>query len=174
MSDENDETTTETEVEETPEGQEPGEGDETEETPSENDESSLDLDSAKKALSKVRKENAATRTKLRDMEAKFADAKTPEEVEAALADLKAANAAEAHALVVENVALKHKLPDDLAAALKGATREELEAHAAVLAKYVPAEAGDDPDLKGGLDPSGDPDGAFDPVKAARQARANRW
>lgn len=141
----------------------------------EDEESKLDLDGAKKALTKVRKEAASARTKLRDLEAKLADAKTPEQVEELVSELKAANAAEAHALVVENVALKYKLPDDLAAALKGESREELEVHAKVLSKYVPSTGdGNDPDLGGGLDPTGDADGAFDPQKAAQAARANRW
>lgn len=138
------------------------------------DESTLDLTGAKKALSKVRKSEAAMRTRLRDIEAKLADAKTPEQVEELLASVRTENAQESKALLVENVALKFKLPDDLAEALKGETREELEAHAKVLAKYAPSvDDSDDPDLSGGLDPSGD-SGNFDPVKAAREARRTRY
>lgn len=186
MPDENDETNEQTTEDQESEGTEETTEEETSEEGTsddgedqgedgEDEESKLDLDGAKKALTKVRKEAASARTKLRDLEAKLADAKTPEQVEELVSELKAANAAEAHALVVENVALKYKLPDDLAAALKGESREELEEHAKVLSKYVPSDAGgNDPDLGGGLDPSGDADGAFDPVKAAQEARKNRW
>lgn len=134
----------------------------------------LDLDGAKAALAKVRKSEAAMRVRLREAEAKLADAKTPEEVEALRQELSETNAAEARALVVENVALKFGLPDDLAARLKGSTREELEADAKELAKYAPSpEGGNDPDLGGGLDPSTDPDGGYDPQKRARELRAAR-
>lgn len=181
-------TTNENENEPNPEDQESGEG--TEEAkpegdeapkadeaakPEENEDQVLDLDGAKKVIDKVRKEAAGSRVKLREVEAKLADAKTPEQVEALLTELKAANAAEAHALVVENVALKFKLPEDLAAALKGDSREELEKHAAVLAKYAPnTGAGGDPDLRGGLDPTGDSDAAFDPVALVTSVRKNRY
>lgn len=176
-------TTDEQKTDEKPEDQASGEGAEqtaeeqaaTEEAKEEKvveTEETLDLDGAKNALSKVRKEAASYRTKYRDIEAKLAEAKTPEQVEEIVKQIKADNAAEAQMLVVENVALKYKLPDDLAAALKGETREELEAHAKVLAKYAPT-SGDDPDLSGGLSPSSG-DGAFDPVKEAQQALRNRY
>ena len=178
----------ETTTEDDPEGQEPGEGDESTEDDAEgseepaeepasdevDEESTLDLEGAKKALAKVRKEAASSRTKLRELEQKFAEAKTPEEFQAAVEQLKADNAAEARALLVENVALKHKLPEDLADALRGDTREELEAHAKKLAKYAPVDDSEDPELRGGLDPSGDSDGGFDPEEYARQMRKQRW
>ncbi|MBB3044896.1 hypothetical protein [Nocardioides soli] len=78
-----------------------------------------------------------------------------------------------HALLIENVALKHKLPDELADALKGDTREELDAHAAVLAKFAPQSDEDayedDPPLEGG----GMRQPTWDPLAEARAARARR-
>jgi hypothetical protein len=136
------------------------------------EEDSLDLDGAKAALSKVRKEAANWRTKHRDLEKKVAEAKTPEEVAAIVTEVKETAAAEARTLLVENVALAHGLPADLAEALKGETREELEAHAKKLQKYAPAP-GADPELGGGLDPTTDPNGAYDPAQRAKEIRAQR-
>lgn len=180
----NDETTTSTDSTEegVTEGQEP----EAQETPSEatdapvSDEQEpeaekpgLTLEDATAALSKVRKSEAAMRTRLREIEAKLSEAKTADEVAALTQQIKDENAAEQHKLLVENVALKHRLPEDLAATLTGATREELEAHASVLAKYVPKEPTVDPDLTGGLQPDQGGD-TFDPVAAARKARQRRY
>ncbi|WP_028472118.1 hypothetical protein [Nocardioides alkalitolerans] len=137
------------------------------------EEFTLTIEDAKKALSKVRKENGDWRTKYRALEAKYADAKTPEEIAEITAAAQAESAAETHNLLVENIALKHKLPDDLREVLKGDTREELEAHAAKLAKYAPSDESDDPDLSGGL-AGADGGGGFDPVKTARALRSNRF
>lgn len=166
------EETSEETVEETTEEQE-SETEETEEEETTED-GGLDLDGAKAALAKVRKSEAAMRVRLRDAEAKLKEAKTPEEFEALREQVAKDNAEEARSLLVENVALKHGLPDDLASALKGETREELEAHAKVLAKYAPsAEGGDDPELGGGLDPTTPADGGYDPQKRAKELRARR-
>lgn len=143
----------------------PGEGDEGEE-------SKLSHEDALKALAKVRKENAATRTRLREAEDKLKDAKTPEEFEAAKDEILNASATDARDLLVENVALRHKLPDELADALKGETKEELEAHAKVLAKFATPEPSNDPDLGGGLDPNENPDG-FDAKAEAQKMRKQR-
>lgn len=146
-----------------------------EENEDEGDESQSKLshEDALKALSKTRKSEAKYRTRLRELESKLENAKTPEEVESLLNEVKTENAREARTLLVENVALKHGLPADLAEALKGDTREELEAHAKVLAKYAPAPEVEEEDLSGGLNPSGN-DESFDPVKLAREARRRRY
>lgn len=138
----------------------------------EDEDKKLSHDDAIAALKKVRGENADWRTKYRDLEKKLENAKTPEEVEAVIGDIKKTNADESRSLLVENVALKHGLPDDLAAALKGDTRDELEAHAKVLAKYAPSAEDEEPEGAGGLNPSGGGD-AYDPVEVARKARASR-
>lgn len=136
--------------------------------PAEDDDSGLDREAALKALATARKDAAKYRTKLRETEKRFEGAKTPEEIEAIRAEIKQESAAEARALLVENVALAHGLPADLADALKGETREELEAHAKTLQKYAPSnEGGSDPEVRGGLDPTDDPDGTFDPRAEAR-------
>jgi hypothetical protein len=168
---------------ETVDGQEPDPT--TEEPPAgeqedaDGDDSTLSHEDALKALEKVRKSEAKYRTRLREAEQKLADAKTPEEVAAAIDQIKAANASDARDLLVENIALRHGLPDDLGAALKsfnGNTREELEAHAKILAKYATVSNPPAPDeLGGGLDPSDDGDGGtFDPAEAARKARMRRY
>lgn len=156
------------------------EDDSSEDDEDESHESSLTLEDARKALKKTRTENASWRTKHRDLEAKLADAKTPEQVEELVGQMKTEREAGEHALVVENVALKHKLPDDLAKVLgeasAGKSREELDAHAKTLAKYAPKDdEGPDPDdLEGGLGGGNDDDGSFDPTAHAKKIRAQRW
>ncbi|MFF4244312.1 hypothetical protein ACFYY2_07530 [Streptomyces sp. NPDC001822] len=123
---------------------------------------------ARKELTKVRGEAAGYRTRLRDAETKLGSAKTPEEFEAALADVKSQNAALERSLLVTKVASKYELPELLAESLKGSTPEELETHAkalqALLAPKTPESLG------GGLDPSDEDDGEMDPRKLARRSR----
>ncbi|MFE5971397.1 hypothetical protein ACFQ64_04450 [Streptomyces sp. NPDC056460] len=125
-------------------------------------------DWARKELAKIRGEAAGYRTRLRDAETKLSGAKTSEEFEAALADVKAKNAELEHSLVVATVARKFDLPEALAGRLRGATPEELEADAkalqALLAPEIP------PSLGGGLNPSDEDDGEMDPRKLARRTR----
>ena len=154
-----------------------GEADNASETPSSESEgeSKLSHEDALAALAKTRKSEANYRTRLRDLEKKYADAKTPEEYGALLEEVKEANAAEAHALMVENVSLKHDLPGDLTQALvefaEGRSREQVEAHAKLLSKYVSAPKSND-DLTGGLDPNSDDDD-FDPEAFVKELNKNR-
>lgn len=180
-----DETTTETTSETSQqEGQEPPESteesgstdtDETEETEEESDDSTKELsrEDALKELSKVRRESAGYRTRLREAENKLSEAKTPEEVKAVIDQMKADTAEEIRTLMVENVAHAHELPKELREALaayKFETREEYEAQAKVLAKFVSGTK-DDRDPSGGLDPNNDdPDESFDPAAEARRFR----
>lgn len=149
----------------------------TEDTAPEGDESEGDSkdaelpDWAKKRLTKANSEAARYRTQVRELEARLEGVKTPEEVEAAVAEIRAQNAALEAAIVREKVARKHELPDELAELLKGSTEEELTAHAKSLAKYATPHVPET--LSGGLDPS-DNEGAFDPVALAREARARRY
>ena len=166
-------------TEETPEEPEEGEQEavETPEEPEEGEpdpDSQLDHTAALKALSKVRGENASWRTKYRELETKLGEAKTPEQVAEIVAGITADRETSERALVMENVALKHGLPDDLAAALKGNTREELEAHAKVLAKYAPVqeETPDPENLRGGLDPDQGGD-SFDAKAELAKVRRRR-
>lgn len=187
MPDTTDETTTATTeeldsqaTEEAPQDEQASEEQTTEETdeqPEEKDEdesSKLSHEDALAALKKVRTEAAGHRTKLRELEKRLADLKTPEQVEELVTTMKNEREQAERALLVENVALKFGLPPELSTRLQGATREELEADAKALSKYATQERDIDPDrLGGGLDPS-DEDGSFDPVKAAREARRRRY
>lgn len=176
VDDENTETV-EVEEESTEEAtEEPTEGAE-EESAEENTEdadkeSKLSPEDAAKALTKVRSEAANWRTKFRDLEKKLEAAKSPDQVEEIVTSMKAEREAAEHALIVENVGLKFNLPEELSSVLQGTTREELEAHAKTLAKFVAKKApANDP--KGGLNPT-DEDESFDPVKVSRAARSRRY
>lgn len=111
-------------------------------------------------LTKANQEAAKYRTRLREVEAALAARKTDEDVESLLNGLTTTHATEARNLLVENVALKHNLPADLAARLVGSTREELEADALALAKFAPPVESDEVppgDLNGGLNPGNESD-----------------
>jgi hypothetical protein len=125
-------------------------------------------DWARKVLAKVRNEAAGYRTRLRDAETKLSEAKSPEEFETALAEMKARNAELEHTLVVASVARKYDLPEALAGRLRGSTTEELEADAKALQALVSPKVPEG--LGGGLDPSEDSDEEMDPRKLARRAR----
>ncbi|MFF9644736.1 hypothetical protein [Kitasatospora aureofaciens] len=125
-------------------------------------------DWARKELSKTRAEAASYRTRLRDAETRLTDAKSPEEFEAALAEVKAKNAELEHSLVVAQVARRFELPEALAARLRGATAEELEADAKALQSFLAPPAPES--LGGGLNPSDEDDGEMDPRKLARRSR----
>lgn len=141
------------------------------------DEETLSPEELRKNLTRVRREAADWRTKFRDAEKKLADAKTPEEIETARTEMRAEFEATERNLLIELVAAKKGLPDDITKALsktfeKSGTREEIEEYATTLAKYVAAD-GDDREPSGGLNPDDDAD-AFDPVKEARAARRRRF
>lgn len=123
----------------------------------------------RKELTSARAEAANYRTKLRDAEAKLSEAKTPEEVEAAISELRETNAKLERQILVNKVATKHNLPEELAARLKGDTPEELEADAKTLALFA-APSGDPESLEGGLDPRTEDDGEMDPRKLASRFR----
>lgn len=125
---------------------------------------------ARKELTSVRAEAANYRTRLREAEGKLSAAKTPEEVEAAVAELRTQNANLERSILVSKVANKHGLPQDLADVLKGADEAELEAHAKVLKKFAAAAKAEPESLGGGLDPSTEDDGELDPRKLARHSR----
>lgn len=126
-------------------------------------------DWARKELAKVRSEAAGYRTRLRDAETKLSEAKTPEEFDAALAEVKQKNAELEHSLVVASVARKYDLPEELAGRLRGSTPEELEADAKALQALITPAA--PPALGGGLTPSdNEDDGEMDPRKLARRSR----
>lgn len=126
---------------------------------------------ARKKLTSANAEAANYRVRLREAEGRLDGAKTAEEYEQAVADIKARNAELEQQLVRERVARKYSLPDDLATRLHGATAEELEADAKALQKYTaPAEP---VVLSGGLNPGDDSDTETDPRKLARRYGGRR-
>lgn len=173
--------TTEQPADETAEGQEPDTDSTDEQEPddtqaednestednsdAEDESTTLSPEDAVKAVSKLRKENASWRKKFRDLEASMKDANTAEDIE----KVKNEFAAQSRNLLVENVALKYDLPAELAERLSGDTREDLEADAKKLVKFVVKETKSADDLSGGLDPSSD-DGEFDAAAVARELR----
>lgn len=171
--DEKPETPETPEAPETPPAEKPDEP-ETPETPEGEGETEDDElpEWARKKLTKANAEAANYRTRLREVEKKLEGAKTPEEFEQTVNEIKAQNAKLEEELLKERVARRFSLPDDLARRLVGKTEEELAADAKALQKYAvnPPATGD---LRGGLDPS-DEDEVFDPVKEARRARASRY
>lgn len=134
------------------------------------------LDWYEKELTKTRNEAANYRTKLRDAETKLSAAKTPEEFEAAKAELAAQNKKLERDLLVAKVSKGDPakkvpaLPDELAALLQGDTEAELAAHAEKLRRFVPPVTGTVvTGVNGGLDPSKNADN-FDVKEIARKAR----
>lgn len=128
----------------------------------------LSAEALEKELERVRKEAAGYRTRARTAETALSEAKTPDDIAAAVAEFKDANARLERQVMVDKVARKHGLPDELAARLAGATPEEIEKDAKSLAKFI-VVAGP-PVLTGGLTPDDGDDGENDPRKLARRIR----
>lgn len=159
----------EPEVKETSE--EPAEGD-SEATEDTQDEDAKDdgdhnelPDWGRKQLTKARNEAKNLRRRLAEANDTLSKAVKPEDFEAAKAELAATHLA----LETERIANRHGLPDELRGVLKGDTAEEIEAHAAILGKYVTSPKVDPSELSGGLNP-GDDEGPLDPRALARQTR----
>ena len=118
-------------------------------------------DWAQRKLAKANREAASYRTQLRELQNTTKDAKTPEEFAAAIADA---------TMVLERdlVIAQHGLPADLTPLLAGKTREEMEANAKTLQRYVqrPPKG----NLRGGLTPDGpaNPLAGKDPRTLARE------
>jgi hypothetical protein len=123
----------------------------------------------RKKLTDANAEAANYRTRLREAEQKLSEAKTPEEVAAAVADLTSKNAELERSLLVTKVASKYELPAELAELLKGDDEAALAKHAQTLAKF--ASPSDPESLSGGLTPGDSQE--FDPVAEARKARQRR-
>lgn len=147
------------------------------EEPKEEPKEELSPEELRELVTKANAEAANFRVKLRNAQKETADAVAKadslEEAQAASAALVEQVAALEHQLLVSAVAQKHKLPDDLSSLLQGDDEEALNAHAAVLAKYIPKGAARDvADLGGGLNPA-ESDDSFDAVATARAARRRR-
>lgn len=118
-------------------------------------------------LTRVRQEAAQRRIEARDLKEQLANAKTPEEfatVQGKVAELERAQ-------TVRDIADTFKLPKELREVLKGDTEDELKAHAAILAKFAPAdEEPPPPFLGGGLDPNDGDDDDINPAALAKSLR----
>jgi hypothetical protein len=133
-------------------------------------------------LTRANAEAANYRVKLRNAEKALEDAESVEEYKAAVENLKEVNATLERQILVTSVATEHKLPAELAELLQGEDEAALKAHAAKLAKFVPAEEPTPTpggkqhvvdDLTGGLNPGGNED-TFDAVAVGKAlARKNR-
>ena len=89
-------------------------------------------------LESTRREAAGRRVELRELETKFKDAKTPEEVAQAIADATKRSAQLEAEVARERAARKHKLDDALIEFLTGTDEEQIEAQAAKLAALAPS------------------------------------
>lgn len=92
----------------------------------------------KAAVERANNEAASRRVALRDAEDKLKDAKTPEEVQAAVKNFADKTAELETTLAKERAARKHKLDDDVLEFLTGTTEEQIEKQAAKLAALKPA------------------------------------
>lgn len=129
-------------------------------------------DWAKKELTEARGDAAKYRTQLREVEAKLASAKSQEDIDAAVAELKATNATLARELLLAKVS--KGLPEELVPLLKGDTEEELAASAELLRKHLGGTKAEEVEedtkpaptqLRGGKNPAEDP-ASIDPVAIA--------
>jgi hypothetical protein len=94
---------------------------------------------AKSAVESANREAASRRVALREAEDKLKDAKTPEDVQAAVKDLSTKASQLEAELARERAARKHGLTDDVLEFLTGTTEEQIEAQASKLAaKLKPA------------------------------------
>lgn len=120
-------------------------------------------------VKQLRTESAGYRTRLKEVEEKLATMKSTEEVDELVSTLKSERETVERNLLVENVALKYKLPEPLAKRLTGDTREALEADAKELASLVGAQSGEDEDarLEGGLNPRDRDADPTDPKELAK-------
>lgn len=92
---------------------------------------------AKNAVESANREAASRRVALRELEERVKDAKTPEEFNTALADVKAKEVELTNQLARERAARKHSLNDELLEFLTADTEEGIESQAEKLAALKP-------------------------------------
>lgn len=132
---------------------------------------------ARKSLTDANAEAARYRTSLRAQEAAaaklqedLAKAKTPEEFEAAVNDLKATISKLELEVLRKDAAREYGIPEALEARLMGTTADEIKADAKALSELIGAGASATPSarLSGGRTPApAGPSSTFDPLAAAR-------
>lgn len=92
----------------------------------------------KTSVENANREAASRRVALREAEDKLKGAKTPEDVQTAVAEFAKKASDLETTLAKERAARKHKLDDDVLEFLTGSTEEQIEAQAAKLASLKPA------------------------------------
>lgn len=167
------ETPAETPAEQTPTTDTPASQEPAEETEGKPADQVKDLpDWAQKIITDLRGENANYRTRAKTAEEQLSSAKTPEEMEAAVNEVRAVNARLERELLVSRVAAEFDLPGELAEVLKGDDVDALKAHAKTLAKF--AGSPEPGNLSGGLTPTDENGDEADPVKVAMAVRKRRY
>lgn len=127
-------------------------------------------------LAKVREEAASRRIANRELKQQLANAKTDEDVQAAVSEYEEKVATLERQILVRDVADEFNLPPALRDRLKGETEEELKADAKVLAELVPQQRRDfdEDEAGGGMDPSDRVDDFDEDVrKMVERARRGR-
>lgn len=131
---------------------------------------------AQKELRQARDDAANYRTKFRDAETRLKDAKTPEEFEAARAELAEQNAKLSRTIDLRNAADEAELPAFLIDRVKGETYEEMVADAKALKESLGITAPKQTPRKGpgggGLDPKDESESLGDLAGTPRE-RADR-
>lgn len=107
----------------------------------------------KNDLESTRREAASRRVELRNLEEKFKDVKTPEQVAEAVAEAAKRGTQLEAELARERAARKHKLDDELVEFLTGATAEQIEEQAAKLAALAKREPVVKQTPRGGVTPA---------------------
>jgi|GEM_PF-1785593 len=128
---------------------------------------------AQARLRRLGNENAARRKANEELTAKLAGAKTTEEFEAAVTELRNANASLEREAKLATVAHTHTLSAEALTLLEDVPTDKLEARAKALATLFGSPATTSRTPSGGLVPDDDDEG-FDPVKAAAEARRRRY
>lgn len=136
-------------------------------------ESERPVEDIKKDLKDANAEAAKWRTRLREVEKKLDEAKSPEEVEALVAEIKEANEKERLDLLRKNAALEAGLPKAMWGRLQGTTAEELAEDAKSLSELFPSAEEDDAIPGGGLSPSRRATPDFDPKKIVADSRKSQ-
>ncbi len=125
-------------------------------------------DWARKELTRVRKEAAAKRTALKEAQEQLANAKTPEEFEAAKTEFQSKIDALEYEVAKSKVLRENNIPVEYEDLLDGVPADKLEEKAKKLATLANARAASDEDdlddLLGGLDPR-NPSSGVDSVDA---------
>lgn len=127
---------------------------------------------AQSEIRRLRNEAAARRKANEELNTKLVGAKSAEEFETAVSELREANATLEREAALAKVAHAHTLSDEAMTLLEDVPTDKLEARAKALATLFGSPT-TTRTPSGGLVPDDDDEG-FDPVKAAAEARRRRY